>query len=513
MTSPEVAVRVPQEAYREVIASLSAEAKGYLCYKQDGRLFISKTHRFHPLVTGFVARLERLGLPCDKNHVDLSVITRLQSEQQEGTVRRSASDMQRLAKGIFDRAVDLRASDIHIGLSKTTKKATIRLRIHGDLEYFEEHPYDVGDQLCTAIYQTMADVSDNVFKPLSGQDARISSRDKLPPGVDGIRIATTPAVGGYAMVLRLLYNDTVESYDLGLLGYTGSQKVMVDRMRSMPYGINIICGPTGSGKSTTLQRIMLSILQATGGRKNVITVEDPPEYPIPGAVQTPVMNAETAEERSRQFQAAIKRALRLDPDILMIGEIRDLPSARLAVEAAMTGHQVWTTLHGNNALGVVDRLLDLGIPLHTVTDSSIVTGLMCQRLIQVLCEHCRVPLTEVTDRYSEASLRRVMSVVPAIEKVYVTGTGCEHCRNRGTSGRIAVAETILTDPTLMRFLKSHDKIEAQNYWLRQQGGMPILSHTIDKIEAGLVDPFAVEEVIGSLTHDNEGSTGGFDAAA
>lgn len=506
MSLPEVAVRVPQEAYREVIASLSSEAKGYLCYKQDGRLFISKTHRFHPLVTGFVARLERLGLPCDKNHVDLSVITRLQSEQQEGSVRRSASDMQRLAKGIFDRAVELRASDIHIRLSKTTKKATILLRIHGDLQYFEEHPYDVGDQLCTAIYQSMADVSDNVFKPLSGQDARISSRHRLPEGVDGIRIATTPAVGGYAMVLRLLYNDTADSYDLGLLGFTTAQKAMVDKMKSMSYGINIICGPTGSGKSTTLQRVMMSILQATGGRKNVITVEDPPEYPIPGAVQTPVANAETAEERSRQFQAAIKRALRLDPDILMIGEIRDLPSARLAVEAAMTGHQIWTTLHGNDGLGAVDRLLDLGIALHTVTDSSIVTGLMCQRLVQVLCDHCKVPLTEVSDRYSEATMRRVMSMIPNIENVFVSGNGCEHCRNRGTSGRIAVVETILTDPTMMRFLKSHDKIEAQEYWLRQQNGMTIRSHTIEKIGQGLVDPFAVEEVIGSLTHD-DGVTG------
>jgi type II secretory ATPase GspE/PulE/Tfp pilus assembly ATPase PilB-like protein len=482
------------------VDQLSKGAREYLLYLEDGRLLISKTHQFKPEVTGFIARLKRLNMPYLPHYVELSVLMEMQ-ESLGGKVgeQQATSDMQRQAKRIFDKAVVLRASDIHIRNTRQ-KKTSILMRVHGDLEHVEEHTYEWGDQLCATIYQAMTDISDSTFEPLSHQDARISDKIRLPTGVDGIRVATTPQVDGYVMVLRLLYNDTVESFDLSLLGYLPDQITAVNLMKRRPTGINIIAGPTGSGKSTTLQRVLGAIIKETAGRKHVITVEDPPEYPIPGAVQTPVTNADTSEERSRAFQASIRAAMRLDPDIIMIGEIRDTPSAKLAIQAAMTGHQVWSTLHANNAFAILDRLLDLEVPLEMLTDHSIITGLTCQRLVKLLCPKCKVPLIDAMDRYSETEMRRIKSVVD-LSTVFVIGEGCEHCRKSGTVGRTVVAETITTDARLMTFIRNRDRIGAMEYWKRDQYGQTMLGHAIQIVKDGLTDPFSAEDVVGPLNMD------------
>lgn len=473
------------------------ELREILCYIDDGRLLISKSHAFNPHVRGFIGRLERLGCPCEKLHVDLSVVAQAYAGAAADSQHRTASDMQRAAKTLFDKAVDLRASDIHVRISKRNK-TRIFVRVHNDLEFIEEHPYDYGDQLCSTIYQAMADVSDSTFEPLSRQDARIGDQSKLPSKLDGIRIATSPQVDGYIMVMRLLYNDASDTVDLSSLGYNAQQRDAIAFMKKRPTGVNIIGGPTGSGKSTTLQRILTSLIKEAEGRKHVITVEDPPEYPIPGSVQTPVTNADSEEERSRAFQIAIKASMRLDPDVIMIGEVRDTPSARLSIQAAMTGHQVWTTVHANSAFSIIDRLVDLGVPLELISDPSIITGLVCQRLLKVLCPSCKKPLTEAMGRYEDKDMRRVMSVV-RLDKAFVRGDGCEHCRKSGTAGRTVVAEVIVTDQHLMTYIKKQDRIGAIEYWKRDQMGVTMLNHAIEKINEGLVDPFQAEDVIGPLS--------------
>ncbi len=476
--------------------SIGDELREILCYMDDGRLLISKSHAFNPHVRGFIGRLERMGRPCEKLHVDMSVITRAYAGEASGNQDRSASDMQRAAKELFNKGVDLRASDIHVRISKRNK-TRIFFRVHNDLEFVEEHPYDYGDQLCSTIYQAMADVSDSTFEPLSRQDARIGDQAKLPSKLDGIRIATSPQVDGYIMVMRLLYNDATDKIDLQSLGFNTPQCDAITFMKKRPTGVNIIGGPTGSGKSTTLQRILTSSIKETEGRKHVITVEDPPEYPINGAVQTPVTNADSEEERSRAFQQAIKASMRLDPDIIMIGEIRDTPSARLSIQAAMTGHQVWSTVHANSAFSIIDRLIDLGVSPELISDPSIITGLVCQRLLKVLCK-CKKPLTEVLDRYEENDLRRIMSMV-RLDKVFVQGNGCECCRNSGIIGRTVVAEVVVTDQRLMTFIKKQDRVGAIEYWKKDQMGISMLDHAIEKINMGLVDPFQAEDVIGPLS--------------
>jgi len=478
------------------------ELRNYMCYLDDGTLLVAKSHEFNAHVRAFIARLGRMGRECRVVASDLSAIEEKYAEARKAVevsgkqTGYTASQMQKAATELFGKAVEMHASDIRISVSKRAR-TQIFFRVNNDMEFAFEHPYDFGEQLCSTIYQAMADVSDATYETVSRQDARISDRTKLPEAVDGIRIATSPQVDGFIMALRLLYNAATGATDLVSLGFGQTQVEAVNFMRKRPSGINIISGPTGSGKSTSLQRILTSIHKDCGGKKNIITVEDPPEYPIPGAVQTPVTNADTEEERSRAFQAAIKSALRLDPDIIMIGEIRDAPSARLAVQAAMTGHQVWATLHANNALAVIDRLIDLGGQFELICDPSIISGLVCQRLVKTLCPHCSKPFTDHLGKYQRVDVDRVAGVV-MLDKVRVKGDGCPACRNTGVSGRTVVTETIVTDETLMSFMRNHDRVGAINYWLKGQNGVSMLTHTIQKVERGLIDPFAAEDVVGHL---------------
>lgn len=473
--------------------AVSDEMRSMFAYLDDGRLMVAKTYAFHPHVRGFISRLQHLGRECTVQHVDLSVVLGCYEGSEKSEEH---SDMQRAAAALFMRAVRSRASDIHIRVSQK-ERTRVFFRVHNDLEFVEEYTFLYGDQLCTTIFQAMADVSDSTFEKLSRQDARISDKNKIPPSLDGIRVATSPQVGGYIMVLRLLYNDTSDDIDLGGLGYGEEQVNTIEYMKKRPTGVMVIAGPTGSGKSTTLQRILGAIIQESLGRKHIITVEDPPEYPIPGAVQTPVTNADTEEERSREYQKAIKAAMRLDPDIIMLSEVRDNPTARLVIQAAMTGHQVWTTVHANGALAIIDRLRDLGVAGELLSDPTIIGGLICQRLVKVLCPHCKKPMMEHVNNYDSRDITRIMSVLD-MKNVYVLGAGCGHCGNSGTIGRTVVAETVVTDNQLMKFIRDGDRIGAIEYVRREQAGMSMLDHAILKINAGLVDPFQAEDVVGAL---------------
>lgn len=468
--------------------AIAQEVREFLCFLDDGRLLVSKTHTFHPHVSAFKGRLERLQMPFDVTHVELNVIKKAyEGDSHHNLDKQALSDMQREATSLFSKAVKGRASDIHIRVSESDA-TQILFRLQGDLVGVEEHSYEYGDQLCNTIYSAMADVSDSQFEPMARQDARIGKKDKLPPKTDGIRIATAPMVDGYLMVLRMLYNDASDSTDLSELGFNEAQIRIMEEIKELPVGINITGGATGSGKSTSLQRVLRSVIKESLGKKHVITVEDPPEYPIPGAVQTPVTNAATEEERSAAYQKAIKAAMRLDPDVIMISEVRDSPTAKISIQAAMTGHQVWTTVHANSAFAILQRLIDLGVPSELMTDASIVTGLTCQQLVKVLCDHCKIPLTDVMNRYTPQQINRVSSLVD-LGHVHVTGGGCEHCGQTGYKGRTVIAEIVKTDDILMRHLRKNDKSEALRYWKTTLNGITMADHAIEKIEAGLLDPF------------------------
>jgi type II secretory ATPase GspE/PulE/Tfp pilus assembly ATPase PilB-like protein len=474
--------------------SVGNDLRDVLCLTADGHLYISKTHISSPNVRAFLGRLDKTGetyrvVPCE-----LAKISQLY-EAYSGDSGDALSSFQGKAVDLFARAVADNASDIHLSVSKTDA-TKIKFRINGMLQLIEEHPYDFGQKLCSTIYQSLTDVSAPTFETNAPQDARIADKKNLPDRVNGIRIATGPQVDGFIMVLRLLYNPTHMDLDLLSLGYSENQKKDIEEIEKNPTGITVIAGSTGSGKSTTLQRVLTRMINAAKGSIHAISVEDPPEYLIPGATQTPVANAKTEEDRSAAFQLSIKAAMRLDPDLMMVGEVRDHPSASLAIKAALSGHPLWTTVHANNGFGIITRLYDIGVSMNLLCDPNVISGLICQTLARVLCEHCKIRLIDNQNLISAEDLERYKDKLD-INNVYLKGCGCEHCKNTGVTGRTVVAEVIRTSYKLLDLIKAEKIEEATDYWI-SQGGITMKSHAMSKVNSGICDPVDTESLVGKF---------------
>lgn len=459
-------------------------------------LFVAKTDLASPFVLSFISRIKRNGIT--PNIVETTPET-VKSKYTTYENDKTKTTTQNQFLELVENAVNQGASDIHIRVSEN-KGTTILFRIDGDLsvQINNDRDYDYGYSLTSTIYQALTDVSDSTYEPKKPQDARIGNENnQLPSQLHGIRIGTSAQTGGFIMVLRLLYKTTgnLSFLNMGLLP---NEIEALELLLHSPTGITLVSGPTGSGKTTLLTSILERRYKETKGTKNLMTVEDPPEYPILGAVQTPVENAETQEERSQKFQKAIAATLRLDPDTIMIGEIRDSASAQLAIEAAMTGHQVWSTIHVNTALGILPRLMDLNVQKELVTDPTIVKGLINQRLIKKLCPKCKVPVLDAMDSLT-ASQRKRISRELDLESVYLTGNGCDHCNHTGTKGRVAVVEVIVTDQHLMDLVRTNDIKGALTYLRSEKNATSLIEAAMKKIEGGIVDPFSAEEQVGPLS--------------
>jgi type II secretory ATPase GspE/PulE/Tfp pilus assembly ATPase PilB-like protein len=484
---------------------ISEDIRPFVALLSTGELYVSKSHIDNLHVRSFVSKIKRTGFKGKVYKVSMAEIATLYSNGNKvNSISKSSndqSDMQKDAMAMFADAAKNKASDIHILVNGVTNQTRIFYRIDGDLEFIKEETDEYGEYLCSAIYQSMTSVSGKAYSSKIRQDARISNKKYLPTSLLGLRVATTPTdkgANGTLMVLRLLYGDESTDFSLNRLGYNQDQEAIIKLLMSIPFGVNIVSGPTGSGKSTTLQCVLGLISKFTKGKKHILTVEDPPEYPVMGANQTPVAPADTSEEQAVEFQKAIKAALRLDPDIVMVGEIRDPVSGKLAIEAGMTGHQVWTTLHANSALAILSRLIDLGIPSDLVYDHNIISGLMAQRLVKKLCPSCKIPFSDPGNKYSEAEKNKVYSAVSSIEHVHVKGSGCDECNHTGFKGRVSVAEVIKTDAHMMSLYRNNRKEDAEEYWKNDQKGKSILDVTIEKITQGIIDPFQAQSIVGPL---------------
>jgi type II secretory ATPase GspE/PulE/Tfp pilus assembly ATPase PilB-like protein len=480
--------------------SASAEERKMLCLLSDGRLLIAEGQQLNPHVLSYRARLEKMKRPYRPVFTNMDTVTQMYQGGGTDAAGRALDHtvMQVTAKDLLNKACRERASDIHIRVRKNSTE--IYFRVHNDLVKTGSQTREYGERLLATLYGAMTSVSDNSYKPTERQDASIADRDKLPPQLYGVRIATAPASEGAVMVLRLLYNDAGDNIDLRPLGFSETHAAMLQQLKEQPIGINIISGPTGSGKSTTLQRVLTGEILEAEGKLHVITVEDPVEYPIEGAVQTSVTNASTEEERSRMFSAAISNAMRLDPDTIMIGEMRDRASAQNALRASMTGHQVWTTVHANSALAIVDRLVDLGLPMAIVADHTVVTGLISQRLVKVLCPECKKPLRDHQHELPKAVMARVkLAIGDDLANACIAGPGCAKCRHQGTTGRSVVAEVILPDEQFFKHVRAGEKTAAIQYWVQELGGKTIRDHAIEKVAAGIIDPRMAEKMVGHLT--------------
>ena len=487
-----IGTQIPLTAEGQRFASHKSEQEKF-CLLPDYTLLVSRAYARHADVLAFEARLKRLRIQYQIELVDYKTIS-----AAYGVTALSSnvtSTMQEYAKRMFTDATKMHASDIHIRVDNVHTEIIFGIR--NDMVPQRTESVEFGKQLLTAIYCAMTDVADATYESLSGQDARIGARGKLPSGVDGIRIATSQQLNGTVMVLRLLYNDAGASDALETLGFSAQHAKGFEIIKKIPTGINFITGPTGAGKSTTLQRSLRSLLRSYRYRPNLITVEDPVEYTIEGAVQTPVTEADTEESRSAAFEDAIRRAMRMAPNIIMIGEVRDKPSAMLAIRAAMTGHQVWTTLHTIGAFPTFARLLDLGIPADLLYDADIVTSITSQKLLKILCPSCKKRLDQPNAEFVKEDIERIRLHVPD-SPIFVLGDGCDKCQHTGNVGRTVVAESLITTRELMHILRTSGRDAGEEYWLKEMKGITMMSHAIEKICMGEVDPFEAERSVFKL---------------
>lgn len=474
----------------------------------DGRLIVSKSHKSSPYVLSLIAEARVAGYP--EPRIETVDINRIQTayERAAGPMDfRTKQDEVRMRREVLNLVGEMakkRASDIHIVVYE--QSCLVRARIAGSMEHIAEWPPEYGHSFCAAAF-TMADAADVNYQPYEYQGARVSNRKdvQLPEGVISLRLQFNPTVyDGRAMIVRLLYNtDDKSAGDVTGLGFTPEQLEDFEYLRKKPYGINIVAGPTGHGKSTTLQRNIIAILKEYNYNLAFYTVEDPPEYPIQGAVQMPVTNASTQEERAAQFTKAISAAMRSNPDRIMIGEIRDEASARLAFEASMTGHQVWTSLHSNDAITIPFRLRDLHVEDYKLCDPTLITGMISQRLVRKLCKDCCLPIDERELNYN--LLARLEAAKVPVERLRKRHPqGCERCNGTGYTSRTVVAEIIIPDSQFMEYVGKNQKLDAEAYWLTSLNGRNMMEHMVDRLRAGEVDPEDAERIVGPIVLPKRG---------
>lgn len=478
---------------------LRPEARKIICLTETGDLYVSNSHERSYWVLAFIDKLRREQFKFKITLASMEFISALYSKAATELGSDKHSNRQEQVLEMMRLAIKSQVSDIHIIVREVATR--IKFRVHGELITSSELSREDGQDICATIYQTMCDVAEPVFNPNRSQDARLMVTALKNSGLYGGRVATRPTDSGLLMVIRLLYDRGSTNLQLEQLGYLSEQVRVINHMASRRFGINILSGPTGSGKSTTLECILKRIIEQRQQRAHILTLEDPPEYRIDGAVQTPILcDKDDDDAVSREWARAISNAMRLDPDILMCGEIRDASSAVATFRAAMTGHGVWTTVHANDALSILVRLQDIGISASLLGDSALITGLINQVLTKKLCDHCKQPYLQQSGLCSAELQERVAHHCQP-DQVYVRGPGCAQCNDSGVHGRTVVAEVIEPDAGLMEAFIHSGKNGARRYWLEQLGGITKNHNLIQLINSGAVDPADGEQDVCMLDDD------------
>jgi len=372
----------------------------------------------------------------------------------------------KLVSHVIMKAVQERSSDIHF--EPDEKILRVRIRKDGLLE----ESYKFEKTIENAILARVKIISGmDIAEKRKPQDGRISIM--LESKKIDIRVSSLPTLYGENIVLRILDKTNV-SQNLEELGMAGKDLEDFRKLMQIPNGILLVTGPTGSGKSTTL---FAGICEITDVAKNIVTVEDPIEYDIDLVRQTQVH-----AKIGLTFANGLRTILRQDPDVVMVGEIRDTETAEIAVQAALTGHLVISTLHTNDASGAITRLIDMGVPPYLIASS--VAGVMAQRLVRKICEHCKVEAKIPSDVLKDLDINP--------QTTFYEGKKCKKCNQTGYSGRSSIHELfVMTDE--MRNLISKHALESELFALSKKQGMSTLREDgLEKAKAGVT---TIEEVL------------------
>ncbi len=410
-------------------------------------------------------------------------------------------------RALFVRAMQRKASDIHI--TYMGPYAQVSFRRMGLMTEEECLDGPLGLQLIRGIFQGHLSQAESGFSEYERYDGRIADRSILPDGLFAVRLHTEPIQSpliphpGLVLAMRLLFDATSATGSLeerlASLGFTAEQR---DTLRSFceTTGMTVVSGPTGHGKTTVLKNIM-EALASEAPTRSYYSLEDPPEYTILGVRQLNVFTKAASEEaRGRALVEALAGLMRSDPDVILLGEVRYREAAEAAINAALTGHAVWTTTHAGSALAIITRFHEMGLPLASVCSDNVLAGLTYQRLLPVLCPDCSLSLAGHEDSLPKALLRRLERCYPHGETaaVRLRGHGCPHCGGIGLVGQRVAAEVIpLRDARLRALLRAGRHSEAVRYWRLEMDGKSHLDHARARVAGGEVDPVLCEERLGA----------------
>jgi general secretion pathway protein E len=368
----------------------------------------------------------------------------------------------RLVNAMIAAAVEKRASDIHI--EPFEKEFRVRYRIDGVLQEQEPPPRELKAAIISRL-KLMARL--NIAERRLPQDGRIKVK-ALGREVD-LRVSTLPTLYGESVVMRLLDRSTSDFYDLHNLGFDPLMLERMEHFTSLPHGIFLVTGPTGSGKSTTLYSALKLINQPD---KKIITIEDPVEYQMDGINQIHVN-----PQIGLTFAAGLRHIVRQDPDVIMVGEIRDRETADVAIRAALTGHFVYSTLHTNDAPSAITRLTDMGVENYLISSS--VVAVLAQRLVRVICHECKVEAGERMTPMGE--------MVPSFR-----GAGCERCFGTGYKGRVGIFEMMELNEDIRKRIMANADAGELTLLARKHGMRSLREDGWQKVAAGVT---TAEEVI------------------
>jgi len=342
------------------------------------------------------------------------------------------------------------ASDIHVEPGR--KNTVVRFRVDGQLVEVLRPRRDIHPAVVSRI---------KVMGKLDIAEHRVPQDGRCQVTVEGkevdLRISTLPTVIGEKVVLRVLDRRRL-TFNLDKLGLPGDLLTQVKKLLARPYGLLLVTGPTGSGKTTTLYSA-LELIKSV--HRNIVTVEDPVEYQLEQISQVQVDTA-----RSLSFAAALRSILRQDPDVIMVGEIRDTETAQVAVQAALTGHLVLSTLHTNDSAGAITRLRDMSVASYKV--AAALTGVVAQRLTRTICPKCR------TSYYPPAELLEAIHYTGDKQRTFARGEGCRECRDSGFRGRIGIYEVMTVGQEFRELIAQDASLESIRKCFRESGGRSLL---------------------------------------
>jgi len=359
---------------------------------------------------------------------------------------------------MIKKALDDRASDIHI--EPFAAKISVRYRVDGNLYELPPPPRELHNAIVSRIkILSKMDIAEKRI-PQDGSFSIQYNDQKID-----VRVSTIPIIYGEKVVMRILAKR-MELLNMQTLGFEPEQLALFEKALMRPYGLLLVTGPTGSGKSTTLYAALNKRLSP---EINILTIEDPVEYQLQGVNQVQVK-----PDIGLTFASGLRAFLRQDPDVILVGEVRDLETAEICIRASLTGHLVLSTLHTNDAVTAVTRLIDIGIPPYLVAGS---LGLVAaQRLLRLLCPHCKVPYkpdAKIVDEYKIKA------------GTLYNAKGCEKCRNIGYWGRMAIYEVLPIDEDIRRLITKDADLEKLRQVQKQKHYESLLQNGLRKVEQGI----------------------------